>query len=292
MAKYLIAFAIAFWATSATAAPSYRIVSEDASEAALAVSVRIDARLSEADLASLADTIRAAKPTFKAASRIQFYLPDMPLGDAPWADVAYAPNENVSIKGLRLDEEESFRAKSERDMRDIIGVWLTSPPAVPGKLTIWREADRKIYAEWHLRNGSKNVDELIETRSQRGRRYQIVGAEGGYYLALWNGTLELGDKDNVIAVAERLQFQKAKAAMPVAASSKSTPQTTLAPAVKADDVNSTTGSGALATAASALNVPPAVIPKPTRRKTKAVSSPKDDPAGRSVREMLEASLGK
>ena len=158
--------------------------------------------------------------------------------------------------------------------------------------TIWREADRKVYAEWHLRNGSKNVDELIETRSQRGRRYQIVGADGGYYLGLWNGTLELGDKDNVIAFAERLQYEKARAGMPVAASSKSMPLNISTPIAKTDDAIAITGSGALATAASALNTPPAVIPKPMRRKTKTAIAPKIDSGERSVREMLEASLGK
>lgn len=292
MAKYWIAIALTLWATAAAAAPAYQILSEDIQAGNRSISVRINGRLNEADLASLADTLQRQKAPEKAASHVKYYLPAMPLNDAPWAVVAYEPTHSVTINGLRLDEEEAFRAKVESDPRNIVGVWLTSPPAVPGKLTIWRETNRNIYAEWQLRNGTKTIDQLVETRSQRGRRYNIVGADGAYYLGLWNGALELGDKDNVIAIAERLKFEKSKALLPLAASAREPAPSTLPSSTNATDVNVKAGPSTLAAAAAASETPPVIVPKPIRRKPKSATLPKVDLVDRSVREMLEASLGK
>jgi hypothetical protein len=292
MAKYWIAIALTVWATAAEAVPAYKIVSEDIQAGSKSISVRIDGRLNEADLASLADTLQRQKAPDKTALLVKYYLPAMPLNDAPWAVVHYAPNRNVTINGLRLDEEEAFRAKAESDPRNLVGVWLTSPPAVPGKLTIWRETNRNMYAEWQLRNGTKTIDQLVETRSQRGRRYNIVGADGGYYLGLWNGSLELGDQDSVIAIAERLKFEKSKVPLTLAVSARAPANPALPSSPNVTGVNATAGPSTLASAAAASDTPPLVIPKPARRKPKSASLPKVDLADRSVREMLEASLGK
>lgn len=204
--------------TPATAqAATHKIVSIDRSHDGRTVtSVRLSERVSEPDLKALAAKIRAQAPADKKPATLNFYLPSMELNSAGWADVVFADGveapARVTIRGLRLEEVRAYRAAASSDQRALIGVWLTSPPALAGKLTIWRDKDRTIFSEWELRTGTKTIDELTETRSQRGRRYVIDGGDGGYYLALWNGALELGDASNVIAIAERLTLDTPKSA--------------------------------------------------------------------------------
>jgi hypothetical protein len=216
MIKFLVATALLVVAASpvqaANGLPPYRIVSEDRAGDGLTVAVRLAARATEADLIAIAQRLKANKPATPGVNAISFYLDAAKLIDAPWADVHFEPAARVTVRGLRLDEEQAYRAAAMTDPRPLLGVWLTSPPAMPGKLSIWREKGGKAFAEWHLRNGQKAIDELIETRAPRGRRYEIAGANGGYYLALWGGGLELGDNKHVIALAERLSFDAPKPA--------------------------------------------------------------------------------
>ncbi len=196
-------------------APAYKIVSDDDAAGLRRVTVRIDRRLSESDLKAVSDTLTKAQKSGSSGAQIDavaFYLPTMKLAQGPWAEQRLSSGGKITILGLRLDEEIAYRAEALSDQRPIIGMWLTSPPALPGRLTIWREKGGKTFAEWRLRSGQKTVDELDETQSSRGRRFNIAGVSGAYYLATWGGDLELGDKSSVIAVAERLVIDKAVSA--------------------------------------------------------------------------------
>lgn len=190
---------------------SFQIVSEDGAGDARRVSVRLDGRVSEAELQAIADAVKARQAPGKSVAAVAFFLPSMALSNGPWAEVRLQPEIKVIITGIRRDEEDVYRAEAQADTRAVIGVWVTSAPAVPGRLTIWRDKDSRIFAEWRLRSGQKTIDELVEQRARNGRRFDIKGSGGGYYLAAWNGTLELGEKSSVIAVSERLQFEKPKA---------------------------------------------------------------------------------
>lgn len=213
------------------AQPAFKIVSEDARDAGAALSVRIQGRLSEADLKRLADEVRQRRPAGKPPiSTLAVFLPGMEIVGPPWAEATFAPDARVVVNGLRRDEEDAYRAAASTDVRDVVGVWLTSPPAPPGVLTIYREPGRRLFAEWRLRNSHKTIDEVYESVGNRGRRYDIVGSGGGYYLALWSGGLQLGDRSSVIAVAERLHFEKRTEA-PVAAAPSSEKPATAASAI-------------------------------------------------------------
>ncbi len=214
--------AIGLAAPAHARSPSHEIVSEDIRDGVAIFSVRLDDRLSEADVKALAHDIRTKAPPAKQPQSIKFFLSAMALSAPAWADVDFGPDARVTIRGLRLEEERAFRAEAAGDQRALIGVWLTSPPALTGKLTIWRDKNKKLFSEWQLRTGIKTVDALTEIRSQRGRRYAIDGSDGGYYLALWNGELELGDATNVVAIAERLTINSKP---PLQAAASAQPQT-------------------------------------------------------------------
>jgi hypothetical protein len=209
-----IVAAVAVLASAAHAAPSYTapvytIVSEDSRDAGAVLSVRIETRVGDVELKELAEAIRLRRPIGKAAvALISFYLTGAAISGPAWAEVRFGGPTTVAIKGLRREEEDAYKAVAARDPRNVVGVWLTSPPALGGMLTIYREADRRLYAEWRLRSGQISVDEVTEWVGNRGRRYTVAGGDGSYYQALWNGQLELGLGGQTLAVAERLAVER------------------------------------------------------------------------------------
>ena len=252
--------AVSVYAASAVAGPAFQIVSEDDSTGVRTLAVRLESRVADSELRQWANALRAARPDAKAPAKIAFYLPSMKLSQAPWAEIRFDADTKVSINGLRFDEIEAFSAEVATDNRAVIGHWLTSPPALPGKLTLVREKSGRMIAEWHLRNGLKTVDEVRESRSQRGRRYEIADADGGYYLVLGNGNLELGQNGAVIAIAERLSasVQSKKAKGPAEAASD------LKPAGRGAQVGPDRSQPAAATAVGAATTA-AVIPHRTKK---------------------------
>ncbi len=140
----------------------HKIVSEDGAGQERTIAVRIDQRAPEADIKALAFTLRDKAKPGKAPAVVRFYLSAMALSDAPWAVMRFHEGAHLDISGLRHEEVQAFTAEAAADTRDIQGVWLTSAPALPGKLTIWRTSKGQRFAEWHLRTGKKTIDELIE----------------------------------------------------------------------------------------------------------------------------------
>ena len=194
------------------ATPVYRIVSQDAAAAAdgVRVSVRLEARQTASDLKLIADDVRARLPRNTSCEASRFILPTTALTGNAWAEVKTSPAVAVTIYGLRLDEEEAYRADASADTRNRIGVWLTSPPALAGRLTLYRDTKGKTFAEWQLRNGQKTTDDVSESRAKGGRRFDIAGGDGGYYRLDGNGTLELGNARSVIAIAEPFKLTAPK----------------------------------------------------------------------------------
>lgn len=228
-AALLAAAGLAVSAQLAWATPAYRIVSQDIvrqntisqdkAADSVRVSVRLDARVAASDLQRIADDVRARLPANQIVGSVAFYLPQSQLNGNAWADVKFAPLAGVTVYGLRLDEEDAHRAEASADTRNRIGVWLTSPPALAGRLTLYRNAKGKTFAEWQLRNGQKTTDEVFESRAQGGRRFDIAGGDGGYYRLDGNGALELGNARSVIAIAEPLKLTAPKAGVVTPAAS-------------------------------------------------------------------------
>ncbi len=210
----------------------YQVVSEDGAPQALHIAVRLERRMSEPDLKAVSEALKARHSPDKTLAAVSFYLPAMKLTQSPWAEARFAPASKITVNGLGLNEEAAYRAEAESDPRDVIGVWITAAPAVPGLLTIWRDKYGKTFAEWRLRNGQKTSDELEESKAKSGRRFDVVGANGGYFLMTWGGDLELGEKSAVIAAAERLQIDRSKAAkLAKAAAAKPAAVSTTSPSV-------------------------------------------------------------
>ncbi len=194
----------------------YRIASDEASsETSRRVAVVLTKRLAEADIGRIADIVRAKEKAPFERTIVNFYLPRMKIGEGAWAAAIYSPALKISIAGLRLDEEQSAIAEAANDPRPRAGVWLTAAPAVSGRLTIFHDGARS-FAEWRLRNGDKSVEELIETRDPKGRRFATKTGGADYYLITWNGDLELRDGQAIVATGEKLTgIAETPAAKPV-----------------------------------------------------------------------------
>ena len=201
----------------ASDAPKFRIVAVDGTPAARMLAVRLDARLPQKDLKDLSLAVAASRKKGDTVAGLRFYLPGNELSQDPWATAQIdGANVQLNVLGLRAEDEAQYRAEAQSETRDVVGVWITSPPALPGKLTILRTAKGGFMAEWHLRSGQKTTDQLMLSRSSRGQRYDVVGGEGAYYLATWSGPLQLGDATRIIAYGEKLVIEKKPAAAPVA----------------------------------------------------------------------------
>lgn len=283
--------------------PPYRVVSEDGSGDNRRIAVRLDARLPEAELKAIAATFRDKAVSAQTPAVVTFYLPGMALSQSPWAEMRFAPEPRIAINGLRFEEVTAFATEAAADPRDVFGVWLTAPPALPGKLTIWRDKSGKRFADWHLRSGQKTTDELDEIKTSRGRRFEIKGSNGGYYLATWAGALELGEGKTVIAVAERLVIPKETApkakpapvatALPPATDSK---RASSPPAVEGASVTGASAKqlpGAQAQASATAAPAPAKPAAKTVVKQKRVAAKSPSvPRGQSVADAIKETMSR
>lgn len=268
----------------------YKIVSVDGEPAARKVTVRIESRLGEQAVKDLAAAIGAKAKSGERIAGVTFYLPGIELTQQPWATARIDGSAvQINVLGLRAEEEAAFRSEAEKDERDVVGVWLTSPPALPGKLTILRAAKGRFVAEWHLRSGQKTTDELTMARVSRGTRYDVVGGDGAYYLAAWNGSLQLGDATRIIATAEKLVIEK-KAA-PVAANKKDPAAKVQAAAVKDAADPSASGSAAPVLTGGAGAAAAAVPTRAVQRSRSAKASQREKSRS-SVADLISGSVAR
>ena len=206
--------------------PAHNTVSEDLSDQRRSVFVRLERRLDEPDLLRLAEHIRDRSRRTFARTQVNYFLPGAPLNQGAWASVQFNPETKVMVHGLRREDEDLFLREHHADRRALLGAWLTSPPAAPGCLSIYSDRGH-VYAEWRLRNGQKTLDELQDSMSKAGRRFDVQG--GGFYVLARSGELEIWDKTTLIATAERIRPEHLALPVAVALGPKLPPVVTVAP---------------------------------------------------------------
>lgn len=192
-------------ALAADVLPPYKVIAEEKTEANRTVDVRIDRRLDEAEVTAIANAIVNREPKPFTRTIVNFVLPLAKPGEPAWASASLVRELKVKIPGLRLDEERQFVAEARADRRDVIGHWLTSTPATPGRLTIYKE-NKRLYVEWRMRSGVRTRDEVTETRTSSGRRFDLKSAANDdHFVIVGNGDVEIRSKGAMIAVGERIK---------------------------------------------------------------------------------------
>lgn len=213
----VVCLLIAAPVVAASTIPRYKVLSEDAGEIHRSVEVRLERRVGEVELKLIARMIQEREPRPFRRTLVNFYLPGMKPGQGAWASATHTKDIAVRIAGLTLEEEAAFTAEARVDARSLVGTWLTSTPAAPGRLTIYRERGQ-LFAEWRLRNGVKTVDEVAEKKTAAGRRFDNVPQTADHFVLNMNGELELRQGEQLVAMAERIDTSPAARSAPIAQS--------------------------------------------------------------------------
>jgi len=251
----------------------HKIISDENGEQRRSVNVRLDRRLDEAELLRIAEAIKARARQQPSRTYINFLLASSLATQGAWASVLFSPEPKLLVHGLKRQDEELLIAEHQSDTRPLLGAWLTSPPAAPGRLSIYSDSGR-IFAEWRLRGGERTVDEVQDATSHAGRRFNVIG--GGHYILARSGDLEIWDGATLIAVGERIRTQPARPAGRMALGSKPAEATAhSAPAVAAPVASQHPPSDG--PSATALAITPAISAKPVRKSRSRALSSKSEP---------------
>lgn len=205
----LVALA-ALWATAHAKAESrYRILSDDRFETRRVIAVELAGRITRPELAHVSDAIKVRDRHEYARVIINFYLPSMSLGDGSWATVSYTPQQATVIRGITREEELAFIKQAHADKRKRVGTWLATSSAIKGAVTIFKDQG-KLYVEWTLKTGIKTVEEVTESRTWRGRRFDLKRGSYTYFLINTDNQLEIRDTKGLIATGETMRLRGAR----------------------------------------------------------------------------------
>ena len=193
---------------AADTAPAYRVVVDQKGDAARTVEVRLDRRLDNIELSAIVNAIIDREPRAYPRTTVNFLLETTRPADGPWASATSLRETQIRVPGLTAEEERGYRADAASDRRNVIGSWLTSTPATPGRLTLYREHDR-LMLDWQMRGSLARVSELAETPIPAGTRLDhIDGTFETHFILSRDGALEIHAKGTLITVAERISGER------------------------------------------------------------------------------------
>lgn len=170
------------------------------------VDVRLNRKVSEDVLRSIALTLRDSGPRTYQQTGISYYLPHMNIGHGMWATAHFNPNLEVQILGFTAEEEQALKDQPEDPSRELIGSWLDNTPNSLGKITVFRDSG-KVLLEYKSKDGTTWSKPVVQVPDSTGQRFQDEdGSEfGEYYLINSEGNLELWDRDGLILTANDIR---------------------------------------------------------------------------------------
>ena len=112
---------------------------------------------------------------------------------------------NTSSVSTTSEAADEFSVSLERSDRDEIGRWLDESPFAGSQIIIY-SADGELFMESTYQDGSVGTEELVESQSPAGRRFEKArgSSAGDHWLLGSDGKLELRDDDGVIATSNPL----------------------------------------------------------------------------------------
>ncbi len=169
------------------------------------LTVRLSKKVSESTLRAIALELKARDSRDYKRTFIAYYLPGMTVGAGAWATTHFDPDLNVRILGLTLEQEERLVAEPSPASVEVIGRWLDESPFLGARITIFREKS-KLFIQRNFKDGSVLKQELVERRTQRGRRFDPVQREsaGDHWVLRSNGNLETRDREGLISTAKKI----------------------------------------------------------------------------------------
>jgi hypothetical protein len=99
--------------------------------------IRLNEKLSEKDIETIAQDLKNRNPGFKRYF-ISYYLPSMTLGDVAWATSHFNPNLSVKIQGISNEAEVELKTRVTIE-GEVVGKWFDDRPFVESTLIIYRQ---------------------------------------------------------------------------------------------------------------------------------------------------------
>ncbi len=187
---------------------TYKIIDESSlSNIKRSLNIRLNKKVSEGVLKSIALTLKKSDPKRYQRTFIVYYLPEMEVDAGGWATTHFNPELKVQILGLTVEQEQALKQKPDDSSRTIIGNWLDERPFVSNRTTIFQR-NGKLYMENTFKDGSSGETELVEKKSSLGRRFEKAdgsGADSGdHWILDYDGNLQLRDSMGLISTAKKL----------------------------------------------------------------------------------------
>lgn len=169
------------------------------------VDVRLESRITEANLRELGIAIRNSDNTTYPNTFVLYYLPGMEVGAGAWASTHFRPNLEIQIYGMTQEEYEKMNsAESLTDTSEVVGVWLDERPYVSRRITIVKRND-KYFLRALYSDGSEGETQIVRTEISGGSRFGESSNSEDFYLLRSNGRLELRDSIGLITDLKMVQ---------------------------------------------------------------------------------------
>lgn len=167
--------------------------------------VRINKKVSEQILRSIALKLKSSDSQTYKRTFITYYLPGMTIGAGAWATTHFNPDLEIRILGLTSEKEKKLISEPIPEKRKIIGRWLDESPFAGSRITIFQK-DKKTFIERTFSDNSSIKEELIEKKSQLGRRFDKVNGSnaGDHWIIGSDGNLQIRDNDGIITIANKI----------------------------------------------------------------------------------------
>jgi hypothetical protein len=136
---------------------------------------------------------------------IGYYLPGMEVGAGSWATTHFNPNLEVEILGATGEEEAKLKSNPDKQKGIIVGDWYCDQPFLERRTTLYSQ-DNRIYLKNLFKDGSSSTEEMIEKKTEKGRRFEKkAGSRAGeYYLINSNGLLDIWDSAGKIYTCKKM----------------------------------------------------------------------------------------
>lgn len=179
---------------------TYTIIEDNRNASTRSIEVALSEKLTAEQLELLGNRLRDEESTDFERTGIGYYVPTSDQESTYWASTHFAPDIDVQINGATIEEEEIMRATDlPASDENIIDVWIDEGlPAA--RITLYTE-DGSVWMERLFADGSSGVDEMAESTSDLGRRFDWIPDRGfGEFLIITpDGILEMHNSEFAFA---------------------------------------------------------------------------------------------
>ena len=178
---------------------SYKIISDESmGEQKRSVVIRLDEKLTEKKIGAIAVQVKSSDSQKYNRTFIEYYLPEMKVGDGAWATSHYNPDLKVKILGLSLEAEAEQKKQEVDPSKDVIGVWFDERPYVGAKLILYRK-NGSLYINTKYKDGSESTKKLKQSKVGSALKLEdIDGSSFGEYWLLTGKELKVFDNEGHI----------------------------------------------------------------------------------------------